>query len=254
METPANAEYIRRQHPANDRRHRKPIQLRKGVFTAKLIAMRKVLFLGVFLFFTCAGVWAQSAGNSSSRGQSPDDQAFGQQESHGEDFGNQDAGRQIAPQDGPAKGNAQAGVSSSKNTQVDLSPPPDDAKDHPDSAAAVSEAEEESGVNDSPVEEFHPFNPHKAMKDIEVGDFYFRQKNYKAALSRYQEALLYKPNDAVANFRSAQCFEELNSPQDAVEHYQAYLKVMPHGPFSRDAEKALAKLQGGPASAPPKSQ
>ena len=87
-----------------------------------------------------------------------------------------------------------------------------------------------------------------------MGDFYFRQNNYKAALSRYQEALLYKPNDAVANFRSAQCFEKLNSPQDAVEHYQAYLKVMPHGPLSRDAEKALAKLQGTSAKAPQKSE
>ncbi len=147
-----------------------------------------------------------------------------------------------------------AGESSSKNTQIDISPPPDDAKDHPESAAAVSDAEEESGANGSQVEEFHPWNPHKAMKDIEVGDFYFRQNNYKAALSRYQEALLYKPNDAVANFRSAQCFEKLNSPQDAVEHYQAYLKVMPHGPLSRDAEKALAKLQGTSAKAPQKSE
>ena len=145
-----------------------------------------------------------------------------------------------------------AGESSSKNTQIDISPPPDDAKDHPESAAAVSDAKEESGANGSQVEEFHPWNPHKAMKDIEVGDFYFRQKNYKAALSRYQEALLYKPNDAVANFRSAQCFEKLDSLQDAVEHYQAYLKVMPHGPLSRDAEKALAKLQG--ISAAPKSK
>jgi tetratricopeptide (TPR) repeat protein len=158
-----------------------------------------------------------------------------------------------ASQASSASGEASSGESSSKSTQVDLSPPPDDAKDHPDSAGAVNEAEEESGANTS-VEEVHPWNPHKAMKDIEVGDFYFRQKNYKAALSRYQEALFYKPNDAVANFRSAQCFEELNSPQDAVEHYQAYLKVMPHGPFSRDAEKALAKLQGGPGSAPLKSQ
>lgn len=163
------------------------------------------------------------------------------------------------PANSDQSGTAQAagsssGESSSKNTQVDISPPPEDAKDHPDSAGAISDAEEESGANSSQVEEFHPWNPHKAMKDIEVGDFYFRQNNYKAALSRYQEALLYKPNDAVANFRSAQCFEKLNSPQDAVEHYQAYLKIMPHGPFSRDAEKALAKLQAVPTNAPRKLQ
>ena len=187
--------------------------------------MRNTLFLVVILFFAGTAARAQDANTPSASSQS--------------------SAQQSATPDGQ---------SSSKDTQVDLSPPPDDAKDHPDSGAAVSEAEEESGANSSQVEEFHPFNPHKAMKDIEVGDFYFRQKNYKAALSRYQEALLYKPNDAVANFRSAQCFEELKSPQDAVEHYQAYLKIMPHGPFSRDAEKALAKLQGTSANAPSKSQ
>lgn len=178
---------------------------------------------------------------------------------YGQTSANQESSQREQPanseQSGAARaGESSSGESSSKNTQVDLSPPPDDAKDHPDSAAAVSDAEEESGANNSQVEEVHPWNPHKAMKDIEVGDFYFRRQNYKAALSRYQEALLYKPNDAVANFRSAQCFEELKSPQDAVEHYQAYLKIMPHGPFSRDAEKALAKLQSGPGSAQPKSQ
>ena len=137
--------------------------------------------------------------------------------------------------------------SSSKSTQIDISPPPDDDKNHPDSAAAVSEEQQEAAPSNSQVEEFHQWNPHKAAKDVEVGDFYFKQGNYKAALSRYQEALQYKQNDAVANFRSAQCFEKLNNPQDAVEHYEAYLKILPNGPFSKDAKKALEKLQANQA-------
>ena len=40
------------------------------------------------------------------------------------------------------------------------------------------------------VQEFHPYDPHRASKDIEVGDFYFKKKNYGAALERYREALL----------------------------------------------------------------
>ncbi len=70
------------------------------------------------------------------------------------------------------------------------------------------------------VQEFHPFDPHRAAKDIEVGDFYFKKKNYRAALDRYREALFYKPNDALANFRMAQAFEKLAQPDDAVEHYR----------------------------------
>lgn len=143
------------------------------------------------------------------------------------------------------KPSATSGESSSKSSQIDISPPAGDEKDHPDSASAVREGEEEAAPN---VEEFHSWDPHKAAKDVEVGDYYFRQGNYKAALSRYQEALEYKQNDAVANFRTAQCQEKLNNPQDAVEHYEAYLKILPNGPFSKDARKALAKLQGNSAT------
>lgn len=88
----------------------------------------------------------------------------------------------------------------------------------------------------------HPWNPHKAAKDVEVGDFYFRRKNYRAALNRYQEALLYKPDYAIANFRLGETFERLEQTEEAVSHYQAYLKVLPHGPLSKDAEKAIQKL------------
>ena len=81
------------------------------------------------------------------------------------------------------------------------------------------------------------------MKDIEVGDFYFKKKNYRAALDRYREALFYKPNDAFANFRMAQAFEKLSQYNDAVEHYEDYLKILPNGPQSEEAKKALEKLK-----------
>src|ERR1700727_2293160 len=75
--------------------------------------------------------------------------------------------------------------SSSNDTKIDTSAPADDAKKHPD-----------SNVDD--VLEFHPWDPHKAQKDLEVGDYYFKRANYSAAASRYQEALIYKPKDADA--------------------------------------------------------
>jgi tetratricopeptide (TPR) repeat protein len=132
----------------------------------------------------------------------------------------------------------EAGESSSRDTRIDLSPPKNDAKDHPNSSVGVPDAED----NTSGVQEFHPFDPHRALKDMEVGDFYFKKKNYRAALDRYREALFYKPNDALANFRMAQSFEKLSQSDEAAEHYQEYLKILPHGPLSEEAQKALAKL------------
>jgi tetratricopeptide (TPR) repeat protein len=131
---------------------------------------------------------------------------------------------------------AEAGESSSRDTRIDLSPPKDDAKEHPN----APELHPEAGGD---VEEMHPWNPYRAVKDDEVGDFYLKQKNYKAALARYQDALDYKPKDAIANFRMAQCYEKLSQPDQAMVHYQEYLRILPEGPFSKQAKKALDKLE-----------
>jgi tetratricopeptide (TPR) repeat protein len=134
-----------------------------------------------------------------------------------------------------------AGVSSSHDTKIDLSPPKDDAKDHPNSASQPKAADDET----SDVQEMHPWDPHKAAKNIEGGDFYFRRKNYRAAADRYREALFYKPDDALANFRLGESLEKLEQRDEAVAHFQAYLKVLPNGPLSKQAEKSIQRLKPG---------
>ena|SRR6266700_1240362 len=147
---------------------------------------------------------------------------------------------QNEPQQDQSESSARASeMSSSKDTRIDLSPPANDQKNHPMSGAAVSDAEDAA----SDVQELHPWDPHKAAKDIEVGDFYFKKKNYRAALERYKEALVYKPNDALAEFHLAECFDKTGNSSEAITHYQEYLKILPHGPFAADAEKALEKLK-----------
>jgi len=132
------------------------------------------------------------------------------------------------------------GQSSSKDTQIDLSPPPDDAKVHPQSREVLTDAGFESGGD---VTEFHPWDPHKAAKDVEIGDFYFKRKNYKAAEDRYREALYYKDNDAIATFRLAVCLEKLGRSDDARAEYESYLKILPHGPEAPEAQQAIARLK-----------
>ncbi len=130
-------------------------------------------------------------------------------------------------------------VSSSKDTRIDLSPPKDDAKNHPQSGAAIVDSTEQP----SDTDELHPWDPHRAAKDVEVGDYYFKRKNYRGAMERYKDALTYKPNDAIANFRLAECEEKTGNASDAIQHYQAYLKILPAGPFAADAQKALERLK-----------
>jgi tetratricopeptide (TPR) repeat protein len=138
------------------------------------------------------------------------------------------------------------GESSSKDSQIDLSPPANDAKAHPNSSETLTDSEPPSDTS-----EFHPWDPHKSAKDVEVGDFYFKRKNYRAAEDRYREALFYKDNDAMATYRLAICLEKLNRFSEALQEYQSYLRILPHGPESEDARKAIDRLKGTAASSGP---
>ena len=122
------------------------------------------------------------------------------------------------------------GESSSKQTQIDISPPKDDASKHP-----------ESDVSD--VTEMHAWNPHKAEKDIEVGEFYMKHKNFRAAEDRFREALTYKPGDANATYRLAEALDAEAHYAEAAREYQEYLKIPSSGKFTSDARKALARLE-----------
>ena len=120
--------------------------------------------------------------------------------------------------------------SSSKQTQIDISPPKDDSAKHPD-----SELED--------VTEMHSFNPHKAQKDVEVGEFYLKRKNYRAAEDRFREALLYKPGDAIATYRLAEALDAEGQNAEAIKNYREYLKIPSGGKFAPEAKKALARLE-----------
>ncbi len=142
-----------------------------------------------------------------------------------------------APQDNtaqpPRHDDAGPDESSSKQTQIDISPPAGDARSHP---GADLDTGSESG-------EFTPWNPLKAMKDVEVGDFYFKRENYPAAISRYQEALEYKPHDAEATYKLGEALEKSGDLKGAMEDYQAYLKILPHGPYAAKAQKGIDRLK-----------
>src|SRR5579863_7296589 len=137
------------------------------------------------------------------------------------------------------------GESSRKDTEIDTSAPENDTRAHPHSADAVAE-EAAATRSVSSVGEFHPWDPHKAAKDVEVGDYYFKRKNFKAAEDRYREALFYKENDAEATFHLAVCLQKMERPGEALAEYESYLKILPSGPHAKDAHLAIDDLTQAP--------
>ncbi len=110
------------------------------------------------------------------------------------------------------------------------------------------------------------WDPHRAGKNVEVGDYYFKQKNYIAARSRYQEALDWKDNYADAMYKLAVSDEKLWTEQgedvrknpligaagvnyldEARRYFQLYLKTLPEGEHAQEAKDAIARLAGSAA-------
>src|ERR1051326_324395 len=191
----------------------------------------------VILLLTVTALWAQGSSAAASKAQAPDSSSK--------------ASRPVAqnPNLAPPRSDtvnvrdlgADSGDSSSKDTQIDLTPPADDAKAHPKSSEVLEDVEGEPGSGD--VNEMHPWDPHKAAKDVEVGDYYFKRKNYVGAESRYREALYYKDNDAIATYRLAICLEKMGRPDEAIAEFESYLRILPHGPQAEDARKAIDRLK-----------
>jgi tetratricopeptide (TPR) repeat protein len=154
----------------------------------------------------------------------------------------QDSADNKSARERAADRNREAQESSSHDTRIDISAPKDDSKNHPASKDAVEDLEGSEAPDASGVQEFHPWNPMKALKNMEVGDFYFKRKNYRAALERYKEALYYKNGDAVASYRVALCQEKLGDKAEARKYYEAYLKILPEGPLAKDAHSSLDRL------------
>jgi len=142
-----------------------------------------------------------------------------------------DAGQPKPPESAPAPAASPhpANESSSTDTQLPLTPPAEQA------GTASSGGDE--------VHEMTPWDPHRAAKDIEVGDLYRKQGNYRAAISRYRDALDYKANDAEATFRMAGSLEKLGEVEDSAAYYQAYLKILPRGEYAAASREALARLR-----------
>jgi Tfp pilus assembly protein PilF len=119
------------------------------------------------------------------------------------------------------------GDSSSLDSQIDLNAHPHDAR----------------GTRAPEDAESYPYDPHRAEKDLEVGNYYLKQKNYRAALERFRDALLYKPGDAEATYALALTQEKLELLSQAYKSYNRYLEILPEGPRARDAKMAVERLE-----------
>lgn len=128
------------------------------------------------------------------------------------------------------------GESSSRDSQIDLNVR---TKDEP----APAPPEEDN--------ELKPWDPHKAAKDVEVGNYYLKLKNYRAALERFNHALEFKADDAEATYGLALTQEKLGLLSLAGKNYSKYLELLPNGPKAKEAKEGVERLEPQEASLKP---
>jgi hypothetical protein len=124
----------------------------------------------------------------------------------------------------PAAGGGQMEDSSSSLTGLDkLLPPPDD--DQPDQKRKLKVKE--------------PTHREAASKDIEVGGYYLEKKDWKAALSRFESAMVLDPENPEVYWGLAESERHLGQFADARAHYLKLLDYDPDGPHGKQARKAM---------------
>jgi tetratricopeptide (TPR) repeat protein len=85
-----------------------------------------------------------------------------------------------------------------------------------------------------------------AWKSVEVGDFYLKRKKYRAALSRYQEAVQVDPDYPQAYLGMGKVYDRLGLRQKALENYRKYLDLLPSSKQAEEARQvheAIARLE-----------
>ena len=75
-----------------------------------------------------------------------------------------------------------------------------------------------------------------------MAEFYVERGNYRAAESRFHEALRYNPSDAKAMFELAQCLEKQNRVDEAIVEYQLCINEQPANLYAERARNAVQRL------------
>jgi len=112
-------------------------------------------------------------------------------------------------------------------------PPNSDMK--PKSSGKQKKDSATQNASDQPA-----WDPLRAEKDLEVGQYYMKKGDLDAAIDRFQDATTAKPGYAVPFRFLAEAQEKKGLKKQAIKSYQRYLDLYPH---AEDGDKIKKKLE-----------
>lgn len=86
------------------------------------------------------------------------------------------------------------------------------------------------------------WDPLRAEKDLEVGQYYMKKGDLDAAIDRFQDATSAKPGYAIPFRYLAEAQEKKGLKKQAIKSFQRYLDLYPHAEDGEKVRKKIDKL------------
>jgi tetratricopeptide (TPR) repeat protein len=115
------------------------------------------------------------------------------------------------------------------------SPPNNEMK--PKSPAKQKKDSATQNASDQPA-----WDPLRAEKDLEVGQYYMRKGDVDAAIDRFQDATTAKPGYAIPFRFLGEAQEKKGLKKQAIKSYKRYLDLFPHAEDGDKVRKKIDKL------------
>jgi tetratricopeptide (TPR) repeat protein len=126
-----------------------------------------------------------------------------------------------------------------QNPPQDAPPKPADAPPPPP-AKPPAKQKKDTATQNAP--EQPTWDPLRAEKDLEVGQFYMKKGDVDAAIDRFQDATIAKPGYAIPFRYLGEAQEKKGLRKQAIKSYQRYLDLYPHAEDGDKMRKKIEKL------------
>jgi len=88
-------------------------------------------------------------------------------------------------------------------------------------------------------------DPLLSLQNLNIGNFYYKRKNYDAAIQRYLEALEYQPDSVEVYEALTRAYEKKGDRTSAIKTYREFIEKYPDSPKSPQFREKLARLEEG---------
>ena len=86
------------------------------------------------------------------------------------------------------------------------------------------------------------WDPLRAEKDLEVGQYYLKKGDVDAAIDRFEDAAASKPGFAIPYRYLGEAHEKKGQKREAIKSYTRYLDLYPHAEDAAKVRKKIDKL------------